>query len=767
MPIFYLDYVNGLDATTNTPLGWWSVAFNNGTGNAPSADDVVTGATSGHHGHLTVVGAITGTWAGNNAAGIMYFYGCDDLIHTGEQIDWHDGHAHTTGAAVYCAWKTLTLGATAARIVPGDTIRIAKSPVPVSIGNAAWTDRSKTVTLATAGKTLPICMCEADWTADHATNSAKIGTDWKEGTYAVMITADAGPSATERQAWVATGALNLSSYQYVSFWIKNEVAILANQWEINLYPTNDATGAPDHTIAIPAIPSTAKWVPLTIYVAASMTNGINSISVDCGSSYPTASKYIYLDNIIATKTGDINLQSLISKNSSAQGGTEPWLGIQSINGTTVLIDCGTNTKANVGQGYYGSTDGSAATYIRETIKTPLPATIVSAVQSLMDSGTAAGGNISYQGGFDSATNEQNGETFFDGLNGWGYGIYSLSQSYNTIKYLNAIRYSTGFHFQACSFFTVTLVTNANNNDGYGLQLYSGYLNTITAIQAYNNGTGLYLNGGNYCRVVSSKTQGNMYVGTSWWTSFDCYIVSAVSNYNAQQGVEFAGGTIRTTIGSLDCNYNGSYGIRFNSSYNTVIQSYNSANNVNGSVGLISTGWDYIRKSTMADNVVTSNPVSCYNQRLFSEQEDGTVGNNWIYIDGGLINSQGVTRAGASGLEWKIDIASSVRVVVYPLVFSIARIAVVANKLVTVTAYLTKGHATNVEGAIRCRVGQIAWSDGTADIQSTAMSGDTNAQQKTITFTPTESGVVEIEAIAWYVSANGTLLVDTIGILQAA
>jgi len=44
------------------------------------------------------------------------------------------------------AWKTITAGATAARVAPGDVVRIAKSPVPTAVGNATWTSLNKTVT---------------------------------------------------------------------------------------------------------------------------------------------------------------------------------------------------------------------------------------------------------------------------------------------------------------------------------------------------------------------------------------------------------------------------------------------------------------------------------------------------------------------------------------------------------------------------------------------------------------------------------------------
>ena len=64
-----------------------------------------------------------------------------------------DGNAGDSFAAGH-PWKTITLGATLARIAPGDIIKIAKSPAPTSLGcTAAWTNLSRTVTLTTAQTT--------------------------------------------------------------------------------------------------------------------------------------------------------------------------------------------------------------------------------------------------------------------------------------------------------------------------------------------------------------------------------------------------------------------------------------------------------------------------------------------------------------------------------------------------------------------------------------------------------------------------------------
>ena len=58
MSIFYIDTELGDDSLTN-PLGWWKVAYTGGTGPAPAADELITGASSAQTAKLTVVVAPT------------------------------------------------------------------------------------------------------------------------------------------------------------------------------------------------------------------------------------------------------------------------------------------------------------------------------------------------------------------------------------------------------------------------------------------------------------------------------------------------------------------------------------------------------------------------------------------------------------------------------------------------------------------------------------------------------------------------------------
>jgi hypothetical protein len=54
-------------------------------------------------------------------------------------LDNDGGNDANDGLSFAQRWKTITLGATAARIAPGDEIRIMASPDPTSIGDATWT----------------------------------------------------------------------------------------------------------------------------------------------------------------------------------------------------------------------------------------------------------------------------------------------------------------------------------------------------------------------------------------------------------------------------------------------------------------------------------------------------------------------------------------------------------------------------------------------------------------------------------------------------
>jgi len=691
-------------------------------------------------------------------------------------LDYELGNDANDGSDWANAWKTLTLGATAAIIAPGDIIRIAKSPAPVSIGNGTWTNLSKTVTLA-AAQNLTIDLCETAWTGvgDTTITRTAVATDGKEGSYCMKLAVDSSPQESILQAYFATGTLDLSAYQKISFWIKNEAVIAdATTWVVKL--CSDVAGADAvDTFVIPAIPSTLRWIPLTLTKVGggNLGNAIKSIAIYSGATTPTASKYIYVDNFIACTTAGLNLQSLISKNALEQGGNEGWYGIQSINGVTILLDNDTNCKGNAGRGYStsGTSPETVTTYKRETIKTDMAASASSAVQQVMDSGTL-GNNIEFQGGYDIDTGLQTGETFFDGLNGNGYGIYLITKSYITLNYLNIYRYFYGIYFSSSHYNTIINISNTNNNSGYGVFYYGSNFNTITTLSnANNNGSAAqagcgYSNSSRFNTIITLSNANN---NTGYGViidgcNYNTIITLSNANNNGTVGVQISGSyNIITAI--LNANNNVQYGI-LTAGSNNIVKSISTAGNTTGGIRYTPGSPNYISNSLCAEATKISNSFAAYsNNRIYATNFQQDTTQHWVFTDGGTINSEATDREGGTGIMWKLAITSTNRDLYYPLKLSVTKIAVVADKLVTVKIFMKKDHATNVGGKLVCPGGQLTGMT-VADITDTKADDADTWELLEVTFTPTEAGVVEVEAWAYYVAGNANVYVEDMTITQA-
>ena len=103
-------------------------------------------------------------------------------------LDYEGGSDAGVGTSFATRWKTLTLGATAARIAPGDTIRIMGSPAAQSLGlNGTWTssklEATKSITSSTNASPIVITLASHGYaTGDtvvitgHTTNTNANGT---------------------------------------------------------------------------------------------------------------------------------------------------------------------------------------------------------------------------------------------------------------------------------------------------------------------------------------------------------------------------------------------------------------------------------------------------------------------------------------------------------------------------------------------------------------------------------------------------------------
>ena len=108
-------------------------------------------------------------------------------------LDFDGGNDANTGLSFAQRWQTITNGATAARIAPGDEIRVMASPDPTSMGSATWTGGGRPASLAgspSSTNTTPIVvtlnghgLVAGDYISltGQASNTNAIGV-WKVGT---------------------------------------------------------------------------------------------------------------------------------------------------------------------------------------------------------------------------------------------------------------------------------------------------------------------------------------------------------------------------------------------------------------------------------------------------------------------------------------------------------------------------------------------------------------------------------------------------------
>ncbi|MBU0964731.1 hypothetical protein KKC06_06855 [Patescibacteria group bacterium] len=653
-------------------------------------------------------------------------------------LDYENGDDVNDGSDWANAWKTITSGATAARIAPGDIVRIAKSLDPTSLGiNATWNDLSKTVTLASA-LTANIDMGEVAWTASTYVTSTADNAVPKEGTYAAKHVFGAS-FTTGLASYKALGSsTDFSAYQQVSFWVRSTSAVAASTLSLRL--CSDVAGVTTvDTIPIPAIPATYQWQVVTVDLAGALGNAIQSVALyaDLDPGTPT----VYIDNIIACKASSsddsLTLSSLISKNSAAQGGTEGWYGIQSINGTTVLLDNNTETYASAGRGYSGTTE-TVATYKRETIKTALLGKWYVS-QKVQDSGTL-GNNIEFQGGYNTADSEQDGETFFDSQNCGPYGLQIYEEDFVLTNYLN---------FTRCY---------------VGIYVYNNHNCTISNISICNNDYGMYPRVTTNLLIGTIANINNNLYGPYFDNSYNCTIGTIVNaNNNINVGVVLTYSDRNVLNAITNANNNGLYGVGFYRGSDNIIRTLSTTGNTTAGIYNL-LGKNYIFNALIAEATeVAVDSTSFGNSRVFSHKHDQTADNHKIFTEGGLISSEVSVRHTASGIAWKLAVTSTNRSSNHPLDLEIAKIACSANNEVTVKAWMRKDHATNITGKLVCRGGQIA---GVAsDVVATKSNVADTWEELTIQFTPTEAGVVEVEVWA-YGGTTNSVYVDDMTISQA-
>lgn len=710
----------------------------------------------------------------------------------------NDGNAGTSFAA---RWKTITAGATAARIAPGDTIRLMESPQPTNLGiNATWNRDSKTITLASA-LTANITDCETAWTASTNVTSTADTSTFKEGTKSAKHVI-AAAFTTGKAAYFATGTLDLSAYQQVSFMIYSNLAVAANSYSLRL--CSDTTG--DTTVnTIPitvALPNSfGYWLPMTVDLGAALGSSIQSIALYCDLDPGTA--ILWLDNIIACKASSsadsLTLRSLLGKvwnlpwvastsfatndirkptqpnrngfrykvtagGGGTSGGTEPtwpldigltvvdgdltwtcegledtWYGIQSINGTTVKVDTWCGTKGNAGRGYSGDTE-TVATYKRECFTAM--GVNGGTLHQTQEAGSVTA-YTTYSGGWNSTDmTTQTGETWLDGTTGLGT-LFNFGSYWNAFYNINSVRGNRGIEAGG----TTNKYYNCHHNH-----------HSTRGIDFSSGGSGAAV-------IAEGCVANNNYDGfNAETTGYAVYYSRCSSHGNDRWGFwTTTGGPGLVPHNHLHAFNNGFTGYG-GTAYATVrINNYKSRSNGTGGTGV--SGKVILVNADCTDSVPFNNGAGYSDAYTYSHRNGKVADAHLIQAGQGSIVSATDQRHTASGIAWKFRLTSTLAFPAFPLKLSVAKIAVAAGSEVSVRIW-TRRDNTNAKGALVLHAGQLP---GLGSEMRVACEPTINTwvESGPLLFTPTEAGVVEIYFYAWDgVGTTNNFWIDDLSVAQA-
>lgn len=643
------------------------------------------------------------------------------------------------------------------------------------VGGATGTIRPRTNTRIklTSSLTQNIASCgnrgngRTVWTASTNITTALNLTDSKEGDCADSIAVGVA-FTTGLAAYKATGSLDLSGYQQLSFWIKQTAGTIGASGAISLKLCSDTAGATAvNTFDIENLAVIGRWVPVTINLGTNLGSSIQSIGFYVNTD--NAAQTFLLSNIIACKASSsddsLNLCSLIGKNT----GVEPWCPIQSINGTRVLIDNLNNTipwttsNTATSRGYFGTT-GTVNTYKRETIKTTLQVVQATAICSDLNESGTSGNNISYQFGYDRTDmSSQTLETYVDGRNGFGYFLQvNSNRNFITINKLGCVRYDRGLRGSVgngSQFFVLSNIYMIGCTT-YGLELNSAFsASTLDNIHCNFNNRGMFSTFACANNIFNNiYLNSNHFDGLTADTMYNSTWTTIGANNNGQFGFFFNGCADHVlNSGVFNNNYEAFrflYGLS-----NVTMRNCSTSGNLNA--GFFAFGGELnLYDCTINESSEVGSYTFC-NGRINSQNHDNTINNHYIFTDGGAIYSSTSVRYSNAGLAWALSPTSTNRSPIYPLDLKIGRVAVSANSLVTIKAWVRRTN-TGLTMGLRIKGGQIAGVP--SDITSYMSAAADTWQQITLTFTPTEAGVVEIISEC-YGGSTYTGYIDDLSITQ--
>lgn len=178
--------------------------------------------------------------------------------------------------------------------------------------------------LSSFGALIADCLSTSGWVANGAGDvglSYLVATMTKNGTGNKMkLTFDGTPQANTMQAYCPVANLSLAAFQNVCSWMQDYVGTCpANSLVIKLCTGNDgATGVVATMTWAEAMAALSVNTPVCLNNGAALANGINSIAIYTGAVAPAASSVWAFDTFYATIAG-FDLNSVLHKSFNYRG----------------------------------------------------------------------------------------------------------------------------------------------------------------------------------------------------------------------------------------------------------------------------------------------------------------------------------------------------------------------------------------------------------------------------------------------------------------
>lgn len=714
MATFYLDPTGGNDANDGTTFAnRWKTVTSGATAARIAPGDTVRVMTSADA--ARVLAPPFSIASSTNASPIEITTSASHGYSTSDVVTIA---SHATNTAANGTWTITVVDATKFTLntTTGNGVGGATGTVRRCV-NGTFTNSSSTITLSEA-VTATIDDCQTAWTASANITTTTSSTR-KFGTLSTSITPGAS-FTTGLMAYRATGTLDLSRYQRVSFWIRGGASIAANVLRLDL--CSDAAGAtPVHSFTIDSTLASGAWTILTFNTGAALNSAVQSVALTALTDPGTVG--VLIDNIIACNetTGG----SLLGDSNAA--GARFWP-LQNLSSTTGIVDMiVSSTPASTLQGYYG-TSATTALYYRNC-------SIITSAQTVQDSGTA-GSPITFSFGWDTTDmSTQVGETWLDGRD--GTFTFSLNaQNYITLDgYLRLVR---GININLIGARNVDgddLMSVACNTGFSAGSLYNANLTRLSSVCCNNS--------------VSALVGGEVTI-----EEFD--------TYSCTNGATFTGSK-HYHIDTMTGNNNGDQTINVASCADVFIRSLITNASTNGFAATTTTGGVAVIESTGgAETDIGQAAISNMGGEVRVLRSGGTVGSVSIVRETGtIVTVTDGNRHTASGVAYAMT-ANSNATVRFPHRLYFQPFAVGADTLVTVTVWMKRTSAS-----LNCRLVILrggAPGVDSAVVASSNVSNTNSYEEMTLTFTPTEIGACQLVAECY--GASATLYVDDFSVSQA-